>query len=271
MRRIPDEDIKNIELKILKYIDDICSQNGIQYSLAYGTLLGAIRHRGFIPWDDDIDICMDRKNFNRFMVACRENSNDRYELLWLDTNDTYTLPLPKVVDKTTVLTQNAQIEKMPLGIYVDVFIYDNIPNDPGKRRKYINKLELYQRFWGYSQNKLVKQSDHPIKSFVRSVVYRIFHLINPRLFSKLLNTAAQKYNENDDCEYIGSMVYSTMRNTAWFRKEFLVEFQTAEFAGSLFPISKLYDHHLRICYEDYMELPPVEKRVSHHDFDAFYL
>lgn len=271
MRRIPDEDIKNIELKILKYIDDICSQNGIQYSLAYGTLLGAIRHRGFIPWDDDIDICMDRKNFNRFMVACRENSNDRYELLWLDTNDTYTLPLPKVVDKTTVLTQNAQIEKMPLGIYVDVFIYDNIPNDPGERRKFINKLELYQRFWGYSQNKLVKQSDHPIKSFARSVVYRIFHLINPRLFSKLLNTAAQKYNENDDCEYIGSMVYSPRRYVELYSRSFFEKLNLTVFENADFPITVLYDVYLRQLYGDYMELPPEEERVSHHDFDAFYL
>ncbi len=269
MKKIPDEEIKNIEFNILKYIDDICIKNNIVYSLTYGTLLGAIRHKGFIPWDDDIDICMDRKNFNKFVEACKLDNSNIYELLWIDTNKKYTLPLPKVIDKTTVLTQNTQNEKMKLGVYVDVFIFDKIPKDDSKRKKFINKLELYQRFWGYSQNKYVWR-DHSIKSCIRFIVYCIFHLINPRFFSGLLNKAAQKYDKEENFEFLGSMVYSVIRNKGYFNKYFFEETKKVEFENRMFPITRYYDELLTICYGDYMKYPPIEKQVSNHDFSAFY-
>ena len=270
LKPISNIDLKKIELDILKYIDHICLANSIKYSLAYGTMLGAIRHNGYIPWDDDIDICMDRSNFERFVLACKNDKNERFALLWLDTESKYTLPLPKVVDKSTLLTQKTQSEKMSLGVYVDVFIFDSLPNDVKRKRKFIRKLDFYQRLWGYSQIKYIRR-DHSFKSLVRKIVYGVFHLINPRFFSVALNHYAQKYNRYQDSEYIGSMVYTAVRrDLARYRKTFFDECPRMKFEDYTFPVSIQYDEALKMCYGDYMQLPPVEKQCSHHDFEAFY-
>lgn len=269
MKSIPQKEIMKIELDILCYIDDICQKNNIVYSLAYGTLLGAIRHKGFIPWDDDIDICMDRVNFEKFVNVCKNCKNDKYELLWLDTIKKYTLPLPKVIDKSTILTQTTQCEKMPLGVYVDIFIFDNIPNNSKARKGFIRNLELLQRFWGYSQNKYVWK-DKTVKSYIRYLVYSVFHLINPRVFSRLLNKYSRRYNCNRNSKKIGSMVYSIKREGRWYNNHFFDKTSRVPFEGRYFLISDYYDEMLKMCYGNYMELPPIEKQVSHHDFLAYY-
>ena len=269
MREIQASELKELEIGILNYIDSVCKKRGIVYSLAYGTMLGAVRHHGFIPWDDDIDICMDRRHFERFVEACSSDNSKRYRLLWLDTCDTYTLPLPKVIDTKTVLMQKTQIERMPLGVYVDVFVYDCVPYEESVREKFINKLELYQRFWGYSQNKYI-WVDHSIKSFARFLVYSVFHLFNPRIFSKKLNSLAQEYNFADGA-YLGTMVYSSTRKKERFSGELFRESIYMDFEGNRYPVTSMYDEYLRLCYGDYMVLPPAEKRVSNHTFDAFYL
>jgi lipopolysaccharide cholinephosphotransferase len=270
MKEISISELRLIELNILKYIDSVCEKNHIIYTLAYGTLLGAIRHKGFIPWDDDIDICMDRNNFERFVRACQTDKQNRYKLLWLDTCETYTLPLPKVIDTTTILTQNTQNEKMPLGVYVDVFILDKIPNNENQRKRYIEKLELYQRFWGYSQNKYVWRN-YTLKSILRYLVYCIFHLFNPRRFAELLNNTAKEFYLSDDYSHIGSMVICTTgRNKQLLPKELFDHCFKIDFEGEQFPITCLFDYFLKMCFGNYMELPPIEKRVSNHDFYAYY-
>ena len=269
MKEIATEQLKSIEISILDYIDKVCRENGIVYSLAYGTLLGAVRHQGFIPWDDDIDICMDRENFEKFERKCNDDGNKQYQLLWLDTCETYTLPLAKVVDTTTILTQNTQNEKMPLGVYVDLFIYDKIPDDEKMRAAYINKLELYQRFWGYSQNKYVWK-DHSLKSYLRFLVYCLFHLVNPRRFSLKLNKIAQTYRTTDKPYFLGPMVFSTRRYKEWFPSSLFDDCSDTDFEDKKYPITSQYDIYLRKCFGNYMELPPIEKRVSNHDFEAYY-
>ena len=159
---------------------------------------------------------------------------------------------------------------MQIGVYVDVFIFDTIPNDPLNRDKYIKRLELYQRFWGYSQNKYVWQ-DRSIKSYIRYLVYWGFHLVNPRYFSGFLNRFAQKYNNDENNSYIGSMVYSAVkRNNAWYKKSFFDKFERIPFEHKEFLASANYEEMLTICYGNYMEYPPLEKQVSHHDFSAYY-
>ena len=153
MRKIELEEIKQRCLEILSYIDDICRKNEIQYYLAYGTLLGSVRHQGFIPWDDDIDICMTRENYYKFKKVIAEDKTTPFKLLYVDTEKDYTLPLPKVVDTRTSLSILSQKEKMKLGVFVDVFILDNVPDDDKLREKFFKKLEFYQRLWTISQYK----------------------------------------------------------------------------------------------------------------------
>lgn len=119
------QDVQKLEFDILKYIKKVCDENKINYYLAYGTLIGAVRHHGFIPWDDDIDIMMPREDFIKFVESTNKDKHDYFKVVCRENNTNFTAPLPKVIDSRTKLTQHyGFIEKVDLGVYVDIFILD---------------------------------------------------------------------------------------------------------------------------------------------------
>ena len=110
------EKVQELEFGILKYIKELCEKYSIRYYLAYGTLIGAVRHKGFIPWDDDIDIMMPRNDYKRLLSILEKDSHPYYKLISYETNDLFQVPLPKIVDTRTVLIQDSDIiEPVPLG------------------------------------------------------------------------------------------------------------------------------------------------------------
>ena len=118
---------KELELGVLKFIRDVSEKNGLRYYLTYGTLLGAVRHKGFIPWDDDIDIFMPYEDYLRFIQIENEKPDSRYRLVCRETNNKYTSALAKVIDTKTVLYQNyGFIENVELGLYVDIFVLNGV-------------------------------------------------------------------------------------------------------------------------------------------------
>lgn len=127
-RQIKDiEEIKKIQLEILKYVDQFCSQNNIKYALGYGTLIGAVRHKGFIPWDDDIDIIMRRNDYNRFIELFSKETG-RYKVWSHNLQTDYPIPYAKVTDEKTLKLEgtNYYVER---GVDIDVFPLDDLPND----------------------------------------------------------------------------------------------------------------------------------------------
>ena len=118
-KQLTGEEVKQVELGILDYINSICKEHKIEYFLDYGTLLGAIRHKGFIPWDDDIDICMTRKNYERFVSVFSKDDKSNYKLLSMETSSSYYYEFGKVVDTRTVLNETETIELPGMGIWVD--------------------------------------------------------------------------------------------------------------------------------------------------------
>ena len=117
------QQMQNIEYNILKFIKGVCERNNLHYYLAYGTLIGAVRHNGFIPWDDDIDILMPRNDYEKFVKAVEAENHPYYKLVSKETEENFTAPLPKVIDSRIELVQNYSfIEKVVLGPYVDLFI-----------------------------------------------------------------------------------------------------------------------------------------------------
>ena len=125
MKKIELQEQKEIVFSILCKFDDFCRENDIDYFLAFGTCLGAARHSGFIPWDDDIDVAMTRENYNKFLATWKDT--DQYKLLCNEKyGKSYYSPLPKIIDRRTILDQISRTEKFDLGLYVDIFVLDYV-------------------------------------------------------------------------------------------------------------------------------------------------
>ena len=142
MREIKSlDEIKSIELSILKRVHSICEQNGIKYYLCGGTLLGAVRHKGFIPWDDDIDIYMKRRDYTKFVNLLKENAEiyaeEGLELVNATTPRYYGRIISKVIDNTTVLQENDYKTDDPIGIFIDIWPLDGTPNNNLYRKAYL--------------------------------------------------------------------------------------------------------------------------------------
>lgn len=270
MREITDiKEIQNITLGILKEIKRICDSYGVLYYLDAGTLLGAVRHKGFIPWDDDVDICMLRSEYNKFIEAFRKSSKQKYKLLSLETDEKYSLPLPKVVDTRTKLIQLRQNEYEYIGVYVDIFVYDNIPDSESERMYAFSRQALLQKRWNRFQYK--PNSLNTPKQFMRKIIQYALKPINiQRFFALKINKFAVTYN-NICTEYIGTMTYVCRREHEIYRRNWFGKGIEVPFEDALFRIPEDWDSFLRSMYGEYMELPPIEQRVSHHEVKIYWI
>ena len=258
-------EIKRIEVGILHYIKNICENNSIRYYLGYGTLLGAIRHKGFIPWDDDIDILMPRPDFERF-ITLMEN-NGRY--LLLSPNDTgYYYNFAKVVDTSTQLYEYGCKEIDTMGIYVDVFPLDGMPQngvDRERRRKRLLKIRKKISSFGRKFPRIRKNIFLYIKDIVS---YYICQKQRVEVYQKIYSAEAKQYDYNSS-EYVmvtgGAYGRKSTFPTAWFGNGGKGTFENEEYS-----IPQEYDKVLSQLYGDYMALPPKDKRVSRHSFSAYY-
>lgn len=246
-------EVKRTELAILNYIDAMCQKCNIKYYLAYGTLLGAIRHKGFIPWDDDIDIYMLRSDYMRFITIVSENQDVRYKLLSIYNDKKYYYEFAKVVDSKTLLKVDNIEENPNEGVWVDIFPLDVISDKIKIQKSLINIsvacriLSVYKRFPYEKRNILF----FPLWLFSK--------LIGPRFFLRFTEKLATKGVGQKKIGYMASMGV----NHFYFPKEWIDKTCMVDFEGGKYPAFEQYDEYLRYQYGDYMQLPPDDKRVSH--------
>ena len=264
---IPIEVIQNIEFGILKYIRDVCNRHGLRYYLAYGTLIGAIRHKGFIPWDDDIDVHMPRKDYLRFVEIVKKEPHPYYRLISTETNFKFTHILPKVIDTRTKLTQKTSwSEKVQLGVYVDIFILDGAGNSIAEAEASYLAARSYRTQWEKSITIMFPPEwtkSHGLNKWLHHIPARMqgFH------------TLLDKYNHfcmqrpYDDYEYVGAMSAGTIpaSRNIW-KREWFGEGTEIRFCGEVFSAPNDCDAVLMPEYGDYMTPPPAEQRVSTHRY-----
>mgnify|MGYP002677881867 FL=1 len=254
--------VQLVQLEIACEIKRVCEENQISFFLDAGTLIGAVRHQGFIPWDDDLDIGMLRKDYNRFVEIAPKALNEEY--VWQSwTNDEhYALPFGKVRKRNTLYLEEKTQHLQHNGFYVDVFPFDYAPVDEGERKKLLKKrMDL-------SRCILIKENYKPWVengkiNWKKKAGYLWYQVIASR-YSK--SALVQEY-ENAVAEVAPSeWVYEQFGDSHihYYRLEWLKETAKKIFENSEFPIPIGTDKFLREEYGDYMQLPPEEERENRH-------
>lgn len=252
MEKMTLKDIQNVSLEVLIDVTTFCDRHNLTYFLACGTLLGAIRHKGFIPWDDDVDIMMPRPDYKKFLELY---NSDTYKVCKPDEGRFY---FAKVYDSRTVKYENGISNRKfyPLGVDVDIFPLDGIVNDDSIIDR-IYKKECFLEMLLRLANQPIFHRKNPLKAINR-IIPRI---IGSRNLVKLIEKNAQTY-DYDSSDYVVRMRRSIHGFTGALPKA-VYEKDYREFEGYMFCVPKGYDIWLRQFYGDYMVLPPAEKRIVH--------
>lgn len=264
MKEIEEEAYKRIPLEILIHFADFCEKNKIRYSLAYGTLLGAVRHKGFIPWDDDIDVIMPRSDYERFKTIYH---SERYPFSDMTINKHHPTPMGKVYDSQTFFYSNRI--RRSYGLFIDVFVVDNFPINVKERLRW-QKLIRFLILINYVKNASLKGLLYNKSSFPRKIKILFCKMLPvPKTFiQKNLFRLSQKYDASSTG--LTGITMSCDNPFDTYPVNFFEEYVNLEFEGRAFKAIRQYDKWLKICYGNYMQLPPVEKRVGKHRITAYY-
>ncbi len=271
----PQQQIKwnAVILDVLEKFITICKEHKLTYFCCGGTAIGAIRHHGMIPWDDDVDVFMPRPEYDRFIQIASQMDLGKYELVTPYTYDNYPLYFVKLCNRETTLQE---LEDTPCvyGLYIDIFPIDGAPDDYEQAR-------AMERRFTKTKNKLAAISSHvsfmdylrflliPKEwgRFVRKTFGFFFRGTYRRLLLRKMNSICYKYDYSTSklvAVYCGSYGPKEV-----FPKEWLQGIKQFQFEGLTVDLPSGYDQYLRQYYGDYMQLPPGEKRQSHH-FKAYF-
>lgn len=259
MKAITLDELRSVQLDLLQKTADFCEKNGLRYFLCGGTLIGAIRHKGFIPWDDDIDIAMPRPDYDQFVKTFNQ-PNNYYQVVNLDTNPDYAYSFAKVYDNRTIMNE-LHYPGDTFGVYIDVF-----PADGVNEVTQIKKIMLLHKFLN------TKKANYYHRTFSKKIINTFGKLLllpfSAHKIAEWMDNEARKYAFGSvpmagviaNPLGIGEMVDKSVFDSDIYQ----------EFEGRKFRVPIGYDTWLRSIYGDYMQLPPEEHRVTHHTFEAWW-
>ena len=245
-------------LDILGEIDRICRKHDIQYFLDSGTALGAVRHGGFIPWDDDADVGMIRSEYERFVKIAAEELDERFFLQTRETDPDFFKFSAKIrLNNTYFPEERNEGTGVHQGIFVDIFPFDYISDDPGKAVSDIKKARRLYKLWAIRHR-------HPKgERFSRKAVRSCFRIVPERFFENRCRRHFLKYNEKQTKTVVSYSYKMNNYKILFFKKEDMFPGIDIQFQDRVFEVMNNYDAYLTIMYGNYMELPPLEKRVCH--------
>ncbi len=246
-----------VELELLEQVDAICTKHGISYFLDSGTALGAVRHGGFIPWDDDVDIGMLREDYERFLQIAQKELDQKYCLQTRENEPNFGKYSAKIRKRGTVFPEKGSEDLKERGIFVDVYPFDYTDSDVRKANKHLNKARRLLLLLRFVQTKKRRES----------AIKRVFHKMATLLFreEKLEGRylkLCRRYSVPTSNITCFSYRMAKDRNLV-FSVEKMLPSRMIRFEGREFLIMRDYDYYLRVMYGDYMLLPPEEKRICH--------
>lgn len=266
MKELTLNEIKEIELDILKMFDAFCKEHNIRYFLAFGTLLGAIRYKKFIPWDDDVDVLVPREDYERLLSIFQDN--DKYCLYAFERNNKFTFPFAKLCDMTTKLVETFYPnDNVNLGVNIDIFPLDYFDDDYEEAKKEINRISKNNTYLGYM--KVDKpRTNNPFKFVIWSIIIAYCKIRGSKYYIKKTNKECNKPKQKGS-QYAGAKVWPIWGERIITPADVFAEAVEVEFEGLMFPAPIGYDAYLTCLYGDYLPEPPKEKQKTHHSFTAY--
>lgn len=262
------KEIQDIELKLLLGFDEVCSSLGLRYSLGGGSLLGAVRHKGFIPWDDDIDVMMPRPDYDAFLNYCK-NSKLEFETITYDTVEGYNSLFARVSDLNTIIKDELMDMPFEMGVGIDIFPIDGLGKTEKKAknifyRTYLKREILNATGW----RRFFRSRTHSV--LVEPVRFSLFVLsrfVDPKQLLKKIDK--ENHRHSFDGSVYAGCVCGSYREREIMKTDTFTNYCELDFEGHKIKAINNYDEYLTKHYGDYMKLPPVEKQKTHHTYKAY--
>jgi lipopolysaccharide cholinephosphotransferase len=268
MKELNAREVQLGELSILKKMAQICEDLGLRYFLMYGTLLGAIRHQGFIPWDDDIDVAMPRPDYDKLMEYLISHEKEIYplKLMNCNTNEDYIYPISRLCDTRYHIDYQGTVD-YGLGLFVDIYPLDGCGDTPEQVKALARKNRMLANLTFQAGMKKFEASGTALwRTPIKFAMYCYAKLRGARYFTGKLerNSKSIPYASSRlvNCTIWDVLDFGIER--AWLDEYIYVPFEDASLR-----VPKDYDEVLKLFYGDYMQLPPEEDRVGHHYYTAY--
>lgn len=267
MQKLSLREIKQEEMKLLLKLDAICKENNLCYTLAGGTLLGAVRHSGFIPWDDDIDVGMPRNDYNKFLEIVKKENTGKLKCLSLESGDV-PYPFAKLVNTDIVIQNPYQEASGCKYLWVDVLPMDGLPEKWNELEKVYHRCDWNRKCLYFSM-----ASNHNLANSKRAAVIKrllrpLCKIYDEFFWGRKIDRLVRAYRI-EDSDYLGVVSWGLYGAGERMKKSEFYPMTEVLFEKHKFPAMGCWDSYLKGIYGDYMTLPPEEKRVT-HDIEAFY-
>ena len=265
LKRISFDECRKIQLDILSAVDEFCNTNVIKYSIAYGTLLGAVRHHGFIPWDDDIDVFMLREDYDRFVNLFPDNYKGVYEIGTFSRCSKWASPFAKVFDNRTMLVQE-RASTTYRGINVDIFPLDDVNDNLSVEKKRNCFITILKRIVNVKYIKIVGE-----RKLLKNLILCIVKI--PAFFfpMKYLISRIDKISKAENGKGYSNCRYKGLPIKAMIPKALFENIVRYKFEDRFFMGINNYDLFLKNMYGDYMTPPPLEQRQGKHHIQVFWI
>lgn len=266
MRTLTSAEAKRIEYDILCEFDQICRNKGLRYYLAYGTCLGAMRHGGFIPWDDDVDVCMPRDDYERLWSLWQQGEIEtRYKLTSYRTGDSYS-PFFKLVDTSTLVHEAYIHPKWTIGLWIDIFPMEHVATSVEQDAAYLSNLKRAAAL----RRKLSfvigdpSAGATPVARLAKRIVSPFANRMNPLIIAEQIDALSKQAGQTGKTPDAYIDFIWTVNGTPPILLEADL-FPTAPimFEGRQFPAPKHVERYLELCYGDWRQLPPENERHAH--------
>lgn len=260
--------LQEVEVLMLRDIIEVCEKNNIGYFLVYGSLIGAIRHHGFIPWDDDMDIAMLRNDYEKFADIFDSEMGEKYDLMTPLREKGFSSTVIKVEKKgTTFIPEHSKTMKCRQGIFIDIFVYDKVSSDKKQYRKQARKARLFSMLMFLIGSPNPEINIKGLKGTMAKVICKCVHYAfkicpwaRTLIYRKFVKNSVKANNENVS-EY--TIYQETELDKSIADIKDILPYKKVEFENIKVNVPQNYDYILRKRYGDYMQMPPEEERVNH--------